>query len=326
MALCLGHPQHGYYMTRDPFGQAGDFTTAPEISQVFGELIGIWCAQVWQSLGKPPRFSLVELGPGRGTLMQDALRASRKIAGFADTVQIHLVEISPVLRKVQEKAVGPAQWHGSISTLPHQPSIIIANEFFDALPVKQYEQENGLVYERVVGLQDGKLGFGRIEAPSIKPFGKDGIFEISHARLHAAVTLGQVLKAFGGASLIIDYGHRKSAMGDTLQAMKDHQFCNITDSPGEIDITSHVDFEQLGVGFASGRAHVHPVITQAEFLNAMGLSLRGEALARKLEGQDREDFHQALKRLADDTEMGQLFKVLAATSPGLATPFPFEDA
>jgi NADH dehydrogenase [ubiquinone] 1 alpha subcomplex assembly factor 7 len=330
MALCLGHPQHGYYMTRDPFGARGDFTTAPEISQVFGELIGVWCAQVWQMMGAPPRFSMVELGPGRGTLMKDALRATRKVPGFLDAAQVHFVETSPVLRRAQTEAVGNAIWHDSIATLPRQPLIVIANEFFDALPVKQYEEKDGVVRERVIGVEGenpaslpppgaschppGRGGgieivVGLSEATGIDSFGRDGVFEISPARLEVAVSLGQMIAGHGGAAIVIDHG-----------------FCSILDSPGEADITSHVDFEQLGVGFRHGKGEVLRVMTQGEFLNAMGVHQRAEALGRSLTAADRQVFLAGIKRLADDTEMGHLFKVMAVTGAGLSAPYPFEAA
>jgi NADH dehydrogenase [ubiquinone] 1 alpha subcomplex assembly factor 7 len=322
MALCLGHPQHGYYMTRDPLGSKGDFTTAPEISQVFGELVGVWCAQIWQQLDSPARFSLVELGPGRGTLMRDALRATQKIKGFHDAVEIHLVETSPVLRAVQRQAVEHAVWHDTVATLPQHPTIVIGNEFFDALPIKQYDEANAIVRERVVELTDDTLAFG-LDDTQIKSMGKDGLFEVSPARIDVAVTLGLLIAMHGGAALVIDYGHRKSAMGDTLQAMKDHRYCSIFETPGEADITSHVDFEQIGAAFAAAKTTVHPVLTQRDFLTGMGLSLRAEVLARKLVGAEKDVFLEGVRRLADDTEMGQLFKVMAVTRAEMPVPYPF---
>jgi NADH dehydrogenase [ubiquinone] 1 alpha subcomplex assembly factor 7 len=246
------------------------------------------------------------------------------VPGFAEAAKVQFVETSPVLRRAQADAVEKAEWHASITTLPGRPSIIIANEFFDALPVKQYEEQEGVVRERIVGQRDGKLALGLSEDMGVRSFGKDGVFEISPARLEAATALGQLIAQHDGAALIIDYGHRKTAMGDTLQAMKGHSFCSVLDSPGEADITSHVDFEQLVVGFRHGKAMPHGAITQGEFLAAMGLSLRSKALARGLSGTAKEDFLRGAKRLADDTEMGHLFKVMAVTRAGVPAPYPFE--
>ncbi len=323
MALCLGHPQHGYYMTRDPLGVRGDFTTAPEISQVFGELIGIWVAQVWIDAGSPSPFSLVELGPGRGTLMRDMLRATRKVKGFADAARVHLVETSPTLKAAQELNVPGAHWHDSVATLPTQFSIIVANEFFDALPLQQLEQQDGTVFERCVDVVDGALALVRVATIKANPFGIDGIFEESPARASTALALGHLLHDHGGATLVIDYGHRKSAMGDTVQAMMDHAYCSILTAPGEADLTSHVDFEALGLAFETTHCRVHPVVTQGAFLSAMGVDLRAQVLARDLADDARGTLLSGVKRLVDDAQMGQLFKVMAATSPGLNVPYPF---
>lgn len=323
MALCLGHPIHGYYMTHDPLGLSGDFTTAPEISQVFGELIGIWCGQVWQMMGSPPSFALVELGPGRGTLMKDLWRASAKVPGFHDAAEIHLVEISPVLREAQKQNAGIAYWHDSVEKLPRKPSIIIANEFFDAIPIRQFEQVNGQLFERIIGLADHKLNLGLLPSQKPNPFAVDGTFEDSAARSGVAFTLGHLIKENGGAGLVFDYGHRKSAMGDTLQAVKGHAPCSILATPGQADLTSHVDFEDLTRAFQSAGLTAHELLTQGAFLNHMGLAIRTEALARNLRFREHDEFVAASKRLADDAEMGQLFKVLAVTHPSLSAPYPF---
>jgi NADH dehydrogenase [ubiquinone] 1 alpha subcomplex assembly factor 7 len=332
MALCLGHPEHGYYMTRDPFGRAGDFTTAPEISQIFGELIGIWVAQVWQLMGAPSEFSLVELGPGRGTLMNDALRATAKTQGFHEAAQIHLVETSPTLKVAQLKTLShflaegiPERvfWHTSITTLPERPSIIIANEFFDAIPIRQFELRNGELFERSVTVENDHLIYGLKPTGQTHPTEQNRTYETSSARSLIARDLGSLIATHGGAALIIDYGHRKSANGDTLQAMMNHAYCSVFESPGQADITSHVDFEQLLKAFAQGGALSQPLLTQGEFLNAMGLALRTEALARKLTGEARDNLTRASHRLANETEMGQLFKVAAITHQALPVPYPF---
>ncbi len=326
MALCLGHPQHGYYMSRDPFGEAGDFVTAPEISQLFGELAGVWCATAWQMMGAPARFNLVELGPGRGTLMGDILKAGRVMPGFRESAQVHLVEMSPVLRAAQRRKLGEvAQWHESLATLPEGPMVLVANEFFDALPIRQLEKRQGRWFERVVGLDGEKLTIGL--APFADAQGDEGadgdIVEFSALRTDVAHEIGARLAHHPGTALIIDYGHRKSAPGDTLQALRKHKFTTITEAPGECDLTAHVDFEALGKALAAGGAVVHPAITQRAFLLAMGLEARAEVLSAKVDTQQRIVMKRAITRLAAADQMGNLFKILAATSPGLAQPYPF---
>jgi NADH dehydrogenase [ubiquinone] 1 alpha subcomplex assembly factor 7 len=320
MALCLGHPVHGYYMSRDPFGAAGDFTTAPEISQIFGELIGVWCMNAWVELGSPAKFALVELGPGRGTLMADLLRAAKAVPEFTAAAQVHLVEMSPVLRASQLAKLGNAvTWHETVASLPALPSLIIANEFFDALPIRQFEMRDGQTYERAVGVEDGKLKLGL--APTDKIFANDGVYEISSVSLAVAEDLGAHLNTCGGAALVIDYGHVHSAAGDTLQAVKAHAFCDVVETPGEADITAHVDFEALGKGFG---ALILPMLTQGQFLKAMGLEMRVEKLAAKLEGEARTDFLKAAARLVDSDQMGDLFKVMCVVKKGGAAIYPFE--
>jgi NADH dehydrogenase [ubiquinone] 1 alpha subcomplex assembly factor 7 len=320
MALCLGHPEHGYYMTRDPLGAAGDFTTSPEISQVFGELIGVWVAQAWQQMGSPRHLALVELGPGRGTLMMDVLRVLQKVPACAKAAEVHLVETSPVLRGAQLERVPNATWHSSVASLPGLPTILLANEFFDALPIRQFERVQGQVFERVVG-ED--LTVGLVPSTQRLPFQGDGVFEDSRIRDAVALQLGDHLCKLSGAALIIDYGHLRSAAGDTLQAMKAHQFCNITDWPGEADLTSHVDFEALGRGFEKGGAKVAGAMTQAQFLNAMGLQARTHVLAASQTGEKKRDIIAASERLANVAEMGDLFKMMAVTGGLQAAPYPF---
>jgi NADH dehydrogenase [ubiquinone] 1 alpha subcomplex assembly factor 7 len=326
MALCLGHPLHGYYTSRDPFGPDGDFITAPEISQIFGELVGIWSASVFQALGYPSQFNLIELGPGRGTLMSDILRATRVMPGFGEGVQIHLIETSPTLRKLQAQKLGAAAtWHETIDSVPNGPSIIIANEFFDALPIRQYEFHQGKWMERRVGLSaDDRLVIGRAAFPLAGPLASEGaILEAGTLRDDIARLIGARLKQLPGAVLVFDYGHVVSALGDTLQAVRCHEFCSILDSPGEADLTSHVDFESLGRSFRQGGAITHDAITQRQFLLNMGLETRADVLMANAAPEDRKIIARATERLAGEKEMGNLFKVMAATSPGLATPPPF---
>lgn len=320
MALCLGHPRSGYYMTRDPFGAAGDFTTAPEISQMFGELIGIWCASQWLALGSPD-FSLVELGPGRGTLMADALRAARRVPGFAEAARVVLVETSPVLKSLQRQALGDAPLTlDRLEDVPPGPLILIANEFFDALPIRQLQMRNGHWFERCIGRgQDGRLAVGLSPTFFDGAGEEDRITEISPQRDAIAHEIGRRLGAAPGAALIIDYGDAKAG-GDTLQAVSRHEFIDILAAPGESDLTAHVDFRALGAALRRSGAIVHGPMTQRDFLLRMGLEQRAAILAAR----DKHHAESACERLAGDARMGNLFKVIAATSPGLPPPpFPF---
>lgn len=339
MSLCLAHPQHGYYMRRDPLGRGGDFTTAPEISQMFGELIGIWCISVWQAMGAPSSFRLVELGPGRGTLMADLVRAAKVMPGFIEAAEVHLVETSPALRRKQEQTLAglpsARAWHGRLDDVPAGPSILVANEFFDALAVKQFVRTPSGFHERLVGLDnEDRLAFGL--APSRTPdnllpdwalSAKEGdVIEISPARLALAKMLGAGLAAEGGAALIIDYGHVRSGPGDTLQAIRGHAFAGVLDRPGECDLTSHVDFEALAGALKAGGAAVHGLLTQGYFLTAMGLAERTEALKHRADIGGRIAIEAGARRLAAGAQMGHLFKVIAATHPDLPPPYPFAEA
>ena len=323
MTLCLSHPEHGYYMTRDPLGAAGDFTTSPEISQVFGELIGVWVAQVWEQMGSPRHFALVELGPGRGTLMADVLRVLTKIPACAKAADVHLVETSPTLRSAQLERVPQATWHSSVASLPGLPTILLANEFFDALPIRQLERKAGRVFERCVGVADDELSIGLVPSAMRMPFAGDGVYEDASIRDAVAVHLGNHLNTAKGAALIIDYGHLQSAYGDTLQAMKAHKFCGITEHVGEADLTSHVDFETLGRGFVKGGAKIAGFMTQGQFLQAMGLEARTRMLAGKASGAEQRNIITASERLALPSQMGELFKVMAVTGGLPETPYPF---
>jgi SAM-dependent MidA family methyltransferase len=321
MGLCLGHPVYGYYMNRDPFGERGDFITAPEISQIFGELIGVWCSAAWDAMGKPSQFNLVELGPGRGTLMADILKAAKVMPGFRNAARIHLVEISPVLRKLQKEKLGTdATWHDSIASIPDGPMLLVANEFFDAIPIRQFEKREGKWFERCVGAE----GLGFMPASLDVAQGTDGdVIEFAPQRLEIVSEIGRRLANHKGAALIIDYGHLQTAPGDTLQAMRAHKYVELTDRPGESDITSHVDFEALGKALVQGGARVHLAITQRAFLLAMGLERRAAILSSKADANTRDILARAVARLVGEQEMGQLFKVMVGTSPGLATPYPF---
>ncbi len=321
MGLCLGHPTHGYYMKHDPFGEEGDFITAPEISQIFGELIGVWCAAGWAAMGSPANFNLVELGPGRGTLMADILKAAKVMPGFREAAQVHLVETSLILRGLQKEKLGSAvTWHDSVDSLPNGPMLLIANEFFDAIPIRQFEKRDGRWYERCVGAK----GFGFMPAALDATQGSDGdVVEFAPQRSQIAENIGQRLSQNIGAALVIDYGNIQTAPGDTLQAMRKHGYVSILDEPGDSDITSHVDFEALGKAFTMGGAETHPALTQRDFLLAMGIEPRAAILSSKADAITKGILARAAARLTGEAEMGTLFKVMVATSPHLPTLYPF---
>jgi NADH dehydrogenase [ubiquinone] 1 alpha subcomplex assembly factor 7 len=323
MALCLGHPQHGYYMGRDPFGERGDFITAPEVSQFFGELIGIWIATAYEAMGKPAAFHLVELGPGRGTLMADVLKAAKVMRGFREAAKLHLVETSPVLRKMQRWKIGAdATWHDSLATVPEGPMLLLANEFFDALPIHQYEKRDGQWFERCIG----KDGLG-LSPTTFMGGGRNGdIIEASPARIAVAEQIGHRLKAHPGAALVIDYGYLKSAPGDTLQALHQHKHVPVTHLPGESDITSHVDFQALANAMAKAGCKVYAPLTQRDFLLTMGLEVRASVLAQNADPAAHAMLARSVGRLVDADKMGHLFKVIAVASPDLPTLYPFGDA
>ena len=336
MEACLSDPVYGYYMRREPFGRYGDFVTAPEVSQMFGELIGLWTVVTWEAMGSPRAFVLAELGPGRGTLMADLLRAARVDPAFVRSVSIHLVETSPVLRRAQEERLSQTgvavHWHSSVDEVPAGAALIVANEFFDALPVKQFVRTATGWHERLVGIDaTGKPAFGL--APNAMPpdllpdwaraAATGEVVEVSPARRDVARAIGARIEAAGGAALIIDYGHVRSAPGDTLQAVRAHRHCDILDCPGTSDLTSHVDFEALGLALQGAGAAVHGPLTQGAFLSAMGLAGRAEVLKRHKDAATSTDIDAAVSRLAADSEMGHLFKVIAATPPDCPPPYPF---
>ncbi len=336
MALALGHERHGYYMGRDPFGRAGDFITAPEVSQMFGELIGIWCAAGWQMMDAPAEWNLVELGPGRGTLLADLVRACSVMPGLREGMKVHLVEMSPALKTMQaetlKRAGIDATWHDRLEDVPDGQSLIIANEFFDALPVSQLQKQAGQWHERVVGqTADGKLTFGLASdpvAPALVPSWTAGaadgdVAEFSPARDAVAREIGRRICKDMGAALIIDYGHIRSAVGDTLQAIRKHQFADVLARPGDADITSHVDFEALTDAVTADGAKAYGPVMQGDFLIKMGLKEREEMLRARADARQRIRLSKGAQRLVSGNQMGQLFKVLAVTHPDMPKPAPF---
>ncbi|PLL14069.1 methyltransferase [Tabrizicola sp. TH137] len=330
MADCLLHPRHGYYATRDPFGQAGDFTTAPEISQMFGELVGLCLAQAWLDQGAPAPFTLAELGPGRGTLMADALRATRAVPGFHAAARVVLVEASATLRQVQRATLKdhPVTWADSAEALPDAPLFLIANEFFDALPIRQFTRAGEGWAETVVGLAGDRLAFGKT-APAplaalshrLADTAEGDVVELCPAAPPTAQQIGARIAAHGGAALLIDYGDWRSR-GDTFQALKDHRFTDPLAAPGAADLTAHVDFEALAQAAAPARAS--RMIEQGLWLRRLGIDARAERLARGLSGAALQSHLAAHRRLTEATEMGSLFKALAFYPSAFPPPPGFD--
>ncbi|NCO20713.1 MAG: class I SAM-dependent methyltransferase [Rhodobacterales bacterium] len=315
MATCLLHPEHGYYTTHDPLGGTGDFITAPEISQVFGELIGLCLAQAWLDRGAPSPFVLAELGPGRGTLMADALRATRDVPGFHAAMQVHLVELSPVLRAAQaDRLAGFApRWHDSVADLPDLPLFLIANEFLDALPVRQFLRDGAAWRERVIGMRDDTLAFGLTDptqpaalTPRLANTRDGDMVETCAPAVALAQHVGGRITAQGGVALFIDYGSAQS-LGDTFQAVHHHRKVPPLHLPGQCDLTAHVAFAPL----AEAAECAATLTDQGAFLERLGSGPRHGALARGKTEAQIETLIAAHRRLTHPTEMGQLFKVLA---------------
>ena len=324
MAEALGNQRHGYYMTRDPLGRGGDFITAPEVSQIFGELIGLWCASLWRAMGRPDPLILAELGPGRGTLMADALRAARVMPGFIDAAALHLVETSPVLRSLQEDKL-KASWHERLDDVPAGPLLLIANEFFDALPVHQLVRTEDGWRQRIVGLDEAG-GFTVVSGADITmppaeladaPVGS--VVEVRPEGVALAADIARRVGNHGGAALIIDYGHTESAVGDTLQAVRDHRYEDVFDEPGSADLTAHVDFAALARAARDAGATIHGPVPQGHFLERLGIASRAEALIASASGDAAEEVRSGVRRLVAGDQMGRLFKVMAITAPGPAT-------
>jgi SAM-dependent MidA family methyltransferase len=339
MELCLTHPVHGYYVSRDPLGREGDFTTAPEVSQMFGELLGLWAASVWKAIGSPPVLRLIELGPGRGTMMADALRALRVVPPLYQALSIHLVEINPVLREKQKATLSGGReiaWHDSIDDIPEGPAIIFANEYFDVLPIHQVVRRETGWHERTVEINaDGTLVFGAAPEPTPR-------FEVLLPPLVRAAPVGAVfewrpdaeimkiaarVRDQDGAALIIDYGHLRSDAGDTFQAIARHSFTDPLKDPGQADLTAHVDFQALARATEDLGARAHGPVPQGEFLKRLGIETRAVSLMAKASHEISEDISGALKRLIGGGPggMGSMFKVLAISEPHLTSLAGFAD-
>ncbi|KAA0971779.1 class I SAM-dependent methyltransferase [Aureimonas fodinaquatilis] len=325
--IALFDPQAGYYTTGQPFGAQGDFTTSPEISQMFGELIGAWLVAAWRHIGRPASFALVEIGPGRGTLMADILRTVRQLdIAFLKAASIRLIEVSDALASAQlarlEAYDLPIVRHRNLAEVPEIPMLLVANELFDAIAIRQFRHDGANWCEQLV--TTGESGFewqlgppvsGLPLAPHMPAPRLDDIFEASAPREALARAIGARIQAHGGAALMIDYGHERSGFGDTLQALHRHQPANPLAQPGYQDITSHVDFERLAIALAASGAKVSSIVPQGQFLLSLGLAQRADVLNRQADAQ----------RLAGNGvgEMGELFKVLAVASQRLPLP-PFD--
>ncbi|MCY4333428.1 MAG: SAM-dependent methyltransferase [Litoreibacter sp.] len=326
MQACLLDPKHGYYTKQDPLGAAGDFTTAPEMSQMFGELLGLSLAQAWMAQGSGACV-LAELGPGRGTLMADMLRAMRALPYLQPDV--HLVEASSALREVQRDTLEGynVTWHDNVSELPQAPLFLVANEFFDALPIRQFVRDGRGWAERRVGAKDELLQFGLTEpvpmealAPRLADTGDGDIVEICASAGPIMSEIGARIEAHGGATIIVDYGDWRSK-GDTFQAVKAHMPCDPLEAPGAADLTAHVDFEALSL---AAHCAVSQMTTQGALLNALGIGPRAQKLAERLDDagdiKGLETHLAAYKRLTDPDEMGNLFKAIALYPQRAAPP------
>lgn len=336
MELALSHPEHGYYTTREPFGPSGDFTTAPEVSQMFGELIGLWLGVAWRNMGRPDSVHLIELGPGRGTLMRDILRAAKNVSGFREAISVTLVEMSGRLIEAQRETLRgaeiPIRWRPAPDPLPVGPCLVVANEFIDALPVSQFVRADNEWRERLVGLEDGRLTFAvsdhgtdRADAVARDLSATPG--DIVERRAHAETLvrdIGSHLSAHDGAALLIDYGHRLSGIGDTLQAVRSHEYHPPLDAPGTADLTAHVDFEALARAGREGGAQIHGPVSQRSFLTGLGIRHRYRSLAETAGDAQKRLLDSALHRLIGVNEMGSLFKVLALAAPGLQIEAGFD--
>jgi NADH dehydrogenase [ubiquinone] 1 alpha subcomplex assembly factor 7 len=330
MAEALGHPRLGYYRKARPIGAAGDFTTAPEITQMFGELLGAWLAERWQAMGSPASVNLVELGPGRGMLLADALRATRSVPGFHAALKLHLVEINATLQSDQAKALAAFEptsfaptWHERFDDVPSGPLLLIANEFFDALPVRQFHKSAEGWRERMVGLADDGESLTLALAPGGSPYaavlpeGAPGAeAELSQAAAALAGAIGGRMARGGGWALIVDYGRDETGLGSSLQAVRDHRRVGLLDDPGETDLSAHVDFGLLAAAARGTGAAVFGPVGQGDFLRRIGIERRAASLKARASAMQRAEIDAALARLLAPDQMGTLFRVLALGHEG----------
>lgn len=328
MQFCLADPHQGYYARENVLGAEGDFITAPEISQMFGELIGIWCVAAWQAIGAPAHFVLAEAGPGRGTMLADMLRAARGTSGFCEAVELVLIETSPAMIAAQRENIPDLpvepRWTGSLQETGEGPLVLVGNEFLDALPVRQFIKTGAGWRERCVGLDENGclqwIAGAGLAGASILPSSAaaapvGAVFEYGQARNAWMEHLSEMLVQRGGAALIVDYGHAKAGLGDTFQAVSRHMFADPLNLPGQADLTAHVDFDALRRSAAEAGAHVSPIATQRQFLLSMGLAERASVLADAKPAHVGARIESGAARLVDENQMGSIFKVMAVTGP-----------
>ncbi|UVK46988.1 class I SAM-dependent methyltransferase [Mesorhizobium sp. AR07] len=339
MALCLFDPEDGYYTTREPFGAAGDFITAPEISQMFGELVAVWLYQAWLASGRPKPVSIAEIGPGRGTLMKDMLRTlSRLDPDLANGAAFAMVETSPRLTEVQKRTLGATPfaigWHETIDTLPQQPLFIVGNEVFDAVPIRQFVRAGAGWRERMVGLDETNAlrffaGAGSVDPTLLPADAADApqgeIVEVAPARAALMAAIAERMSKHGGAGLFLDYGHLQPGVGDTLQALRKHGHEDVLANPGKADLTTHVDFAALAAIVRAHGLDAH-LSTQGDFLLGMGILERAGRLGADADQTARDKIADDVERLAGPHAMGELFKVLAVLPRGVTVrPFAMAD-
>ena len=327
MHLCHSHREYGYYTTNNPIGRTGDFITAPEVSQMFGEMIALWAIGAWQALGKPKQIQIAELGPGRATLMADFLRAAKAVSEFSAAIQIKLIETSPKLTAIQKSNLADEAdiaWLETVEQLAPLPTLIIANEFLDAIPFRQFVKLQGQWLENCVGLnKSDQLAFVATHAGlanSILPDGHENepdgsVFETAPAREAIVSTLSHHIAANRGAALFIDYGHGKSGFGDTFQAVKSHHLASPLDEPGICDLTSHVDFEAISITAQQQGLNSYSLITQSDFLCDLGILQRAGALGADKDLKNQRQIERDIERLISPNQMGTLFKVLCFANP-----------
>ena len=336
MAEALGNPKYGYYATQNPIGAAGDFITSPEVSQMFGELIGLWCADTWQKIGSPAPVRWIEIGPGRGTLMRDAVRASRALPAFHESSDINLVETSPVLRACQEKSLQDTEvtWHERFHDLPPGAALVVANELFDALPIHQFERTVRGWRERMVDNTADGDGFRFVLGPlgaafalvpeTLREAPLGSVVEVSPACVGLMRDVAERVVNEGGAAIIIDYGSLENRPRDTLQAVVEHRSHDVLEAPGSADLCAHVDFATLAQTAVKTGAEVWGPVLQGDFLEALGIRARAAQLKQAATHPQAADIDSALSRLTEPGQMGTLFKVLAISSPGTPTLSGFD--
>ena len=338
MTQALGNPEYGYYNKGDPLGGSGDFITSPEVSQMFGELIGMWTAICWQQLGSPSKINLVELGPGRGTLIADVLRAAMGVPGYFDAITLHLIENSLSMVKRQQRHLSTfrksSQWHQTFEEVPDGPFILVANEFLDVLPIRQFVKVSGKWCERLIDFDSNRTclcwttsTFGvsnEFEIPSSLNDCEDGvIWEVSPSIQNVIAAVSTAIRERRGSALFIDYGYVKQIGGDTFQAVRNHKYISPLEVPGDADLTAHVDFCAIKLVAEKNGVRVSGPITQNIFLRGLGIETRAERLMAKASTRQKWNIQTGLKRLIDENEMGVLFKVLALSHTEVVPPEGF---